>query len=897
MKTADTGYLVERVKLQTQPRYFARFFAIPTFGSATDFPFSRDFSSGGIAFATKTKLTYLMQISGVSQSISPELGQSTIGQFTLTFQDRGGELLKHLGQQVLTVRDPMTATSPADGEALNVVGSPAGFPSQGTVEVFTGGVSERIRYSSIDAVGNRFINILRHVDGTTAATHNPGDPVQNGEQIRPGTRVQLFCGYQGLAEADYMPYVKMLVMARQVASDGITITISVADIQRTTRQTIFLQATQNAPVILTGNPLTLGLQILTSTGTGLNGAYDVLPAVNGLKMPQVFVDVAGIETLRATEFPSDTYSYSIVDPQEGKKFFEKDLLQSLNCYPLVTQDGKLTIKRYKRYVPPGNIVATLTEQDIISWGWNAGDSNIINVVEFDYDFNQSVASPGEYALRQVYTKVASYNRYGAKPRLLIQSMGIRKANGAQTILDDRAFEVFRRFSEPPAQLSVECFYRNHCLEPGDQVQVTHPNILNINTGLRGLVGEVFEVVNMSPGFDAGRVTLQLLWVASILPITPPTSDGEIGLVPPDASTGQSWRLELSRVANTVFPAASVCLEGEDLTIYAFHRFDGATINPLRYDVSTDGGQTFPTMRATSFNPTNDIVSARTVRLASGTLRFVLLENTSQAIAYSDSILSAPSASTWTEVTPPGSVGSPLGMEVNGLNVVVMIQDGGSNLKLAYSTDGGTTFSASSTMPTDTVTTPLGYQVFAGPTAGVWCLLNPNSGKIYRSTDSGNNWGAAVKTITAGDIGLGAVSAIFAVNATRVVAVYKGQVSVSDDAGVTWTDQQNLTLVANSPLDIKQGGIGWIANVGLTGGATILSGATNYVMSFGSTVTRQAFWRSLDLGTTWTLVDVHGGGLITSATTTRLTAFAAKNGKGVVDIWNSGTTERKTWSSA
>jgi hypothetical protein len=122
------------------------------------------------------------------------------------------------------------------------------------------------------------------------------------------------------------------------------------------------------------------------------------------------------------------------------------------------------------------------------------------------------------------------------------------------------------------------------------------------------------------------------------------------------------------------------------------------------------------------------------------------------------------------------------------------------------------------------------------------------------------------------------------------------VATSDDAGLTWTDRQNLTLASLSPLDVKQGGIGYIGSFGVQGGLTILGGATNYAMAFDSVTTRGAMWRSIDLGDTWALVNAVGGGFVTQSTATRITAFAARRGRGVIDIWNSGTTERKTWSS-
>jgi hypothetical protein len=139
-----------------------------------------------------------------------------------------------------------------------------------------------------------------------------------------------------------------------------------------------------------------------------------------------------------------------------------------------------------------------------------------------------------------------------------------------------------------------------------------------------------------------------------------------------------------------------------------------------------------------------------------------------------------------------------------------------------------------------------------------------------------------------------VGCIFAVNATRIVAVYQGQVTVSDDAGLTWTDKQNLTLVANSPVHVRQGGIGCIGNYGILAGATILGGATNYAMAFNSVTTRGAMWRSTDLGTTWSLIDAVGGGGFAAATTSFITTFPTRNGRGVIDIGEPGGPARKTW---
>jgi hypothetical protein len=353
--------------------------------------------------------------------------------------------------------------------------------------------------------------------------------------------------------------------------------------------------------------------------------------------------------------------------------------------------------------------------------------------------------------------------------------------------------------------------------------------------------------------------------------------------------GTEWTLEGDTRANLTRSTASVFLD--DLTVYAFHWEFGVAIY---YDVSVDGGQTFPVVHTTSSASFNDVVVAKRLVLADGTTRFLVLLNDNQAVAYSDNVLTLPNTSTWTRLTPPGSGGAPIGLEVNGLNVVVAGQDGAANLQMAYSVDGGATFLASTTMPAESTTTSYGYQVLTSPSAGVWCFISPTSGKIFRSTDSGDHWGAAVATLPTGDASLPKVACIFAASATRVVACFQGQVATSDDAGVTWTLRQNLTLPASSPVHVKQGGIGWIASFGAVSSPPVLGGATNYATAFDASTTRGAMWRSVDLGTTWTIVDSVGGGLVSTNPDTRITALVARNGRGVIDIWNSGTTHRNTW---
>jgi hypothetical protein len=212
------------------------------------------------------------------------------------------------------------------------------LPASGTLEITTGGVMERVRYQGLDAPTRTVTVVARGVDGTTAIAHSIGDPVTNGEQIRPGNGAQFWAGYAGLAEAQYLLVATMEIVNRAMDPSGANFVVELAG------------ATEAAPVVLTGDPFTLLLQVLLSTGSGTNSVYDVLSAVNGVGIPQSLVDIAGIEAVRAA-VGAPPFSFDIRSEINAKEWIETEILKVCNCYPLVNQFGQYTIKRYRVAVP------------------------------------------------------------------------------------------------------------------------------------------------------------------------------------------------------------------------------------------------------------------------------------------------------------------------------------------------------------------------------------------------------------------------------------------------------------------------------------------------------------------------------------------------------------------
>ncbi len=292
MKSETASYQSERLKLQTQPIYVARFCHVKKYGQGSDYPFSVDFVTRAVNGLTRPQLGCLGRIEGAQASVIPEQGRATIGTFSLPFLDISGEITRYMAAPPLTLKTAMTAGAPGIGGWVEVNEAIGGLPAQGTLEIVASGytiwqdsLTERVRYDQRDDAGKRFRVSARGVDDTPATAHYAGDPMTNGEQIRPGMRVQLFAGYAALTVTNdltmdpFMALVKMEVVDRQLGADAVLWVVQIQDIQRTLRRQVFLAATQDAPVILSGNPIDIALRVITSKG-GSGTPYAVAGATN-----------------------------------------------------------------------------------------------------------------------------------------------------------------------------------------------------------------------------------------------------------------------------------------------------------------------------------------------------------------------------------------------------------------------------------------------------------------------------------------------------------------------------------------------------------------------------------------------------------------------------------------
>jgi hypothetical protein len=96
-----------------------------------------------------------------------------------------------------------------------------------------------------------------------------------------------------------------------------------------------------APAVIgPDHPLNIALKVLTSTGAGVNGAYDVLPSHMGAAVPNTLVNIEAFELLRDAVLPGLQMQFMEIEATDAKVFIEQQIFRPLNLVPWVSQRGR-----------------------------------------------------------------------------------------------------------------------------------------------------------------------------------------------------------------------------------------------------------------------------------------------------------------------------------------------------------------------------------------------------------------------------------------------------------------------------------------------------------------------------------------------------------------------------
>lgn len=302
---------------------------------------------------------------------------------------------------------------------------------------------------------------------------------------------RLYVGYDDVDEQDFLE-----LFVGQVTSlafrDGVW-SISLGDLRRTLKSTIF-NASATTPVVFTAwNPIDLMLYIWC------NGDY--------LGMDPELIDWDAIYEIRDSYFPaSPPMNFDVREPWEAKAFVESQILDPLSCYLIQTGSGQLSLK----YVT-APLYADRT-------GTLLDESNIIGIPTVDYGLRDMLneifwcvgydAATGEFASKTLYIDADSLESFEESKRFSVEAQGMAVTDA--TFIASRNARIFGRFAKPYPRYKVKSHLSQCTIREGDLIQILHPKLPNLSTDKDSDTPHLVEVLSASVDVERCRCEFELL---------------------------------------------------------------------------------------------------------------------------------------------------------------------------------------------------------------------------------------------------------------------------------------------------------------------------------------------------------------------------------------------------
>ena len=497
--------------MQKVPVYYVSFGAVGSGSYVPSIP--TEFATGRIMAATKIRKTIMSVPMGGGQSISELAGSSTISSMSFNLLDTDGEITK------------MINTYPMKNRVVTLYAGYDDVPEPEFIILFRGVLNnisttqDGTAWSFTVADFQRLTKTakftastvtLSSIDENALTVTIPASPTSSFPWFAP----QTIQGNRG--PVNFMKIDDEIIGYRSIVTsitgDYNTVNIYGRGLMGTTKNKHDAGASVTNAILLDGNPLDIMLWLMTSkTGDGTNGTYDVLPAGQGVGIDVDFVLVDDIERQRDRFISGTRFQFLITESTDIKSFIETEILKVLNGYPVVKNDGRLTVKLYTPPFPV-DVVAAFDETNIIaapSFDMRLqSNSGFINVIDFKYDHD---ANAGEFYSQKIIVDGDSVTESEENAVFKVESKGLRGGFVFQgeTIVQRFANMVFQRYSKGCPGISVQTFYSKHLCEMGDSVTIKSAYVPNSFQRLMNGDPIICEVVNKAIDYQSGRLTFNL----------------------------------------------------------------------------------------------------------------------------------------------------------------------------------------------------------------------------------------------------------------------------------------------------------------------------------------------------------------------------------------------------
>ena len=265
------------------------------------------------------------------------------------------------------------------------------------------------------------------------------------------------------------------------------------------------------------NLLTLFLQLLTSSDSNTNGSYDLGHKDLGLGIPQEFVDVAQIESVRDT-LGSSLDCDLLVLGLDGKPLEVFDFIRKkLVAYgvAIVDKAGKISVASLADNDPDA---PTLTQGvDLLGPAAVPAQDPPVQVRRLDMCVDAYTvhfgAVPGHEPIIDTFTNVArrQINIFGERQAPALDVEAISSRNKIMGFVS----ALLQRFNDSIPDISVSALRTRTDVELGDLVALTHSHVYQATGGTRSVSDELMLCIERTLSLETNVLKLRFLDVGAL----------------------------------------------------------------------------------------------------------------------------------------------------------------------------------------------------------------------------------------------------------------------------------------------------------------------------------------------------------------------------------------------
>jgi hypothetical protein len=262
-------------------------------------------------------------------------------------------------------------------------------------------------------------------------------------------------------------------------------------------------------IVIEDNVIDIMLKILTSTGAGTNGVYDVYLASQGLGIPVADIDLVSFTQMQAWWFNGYTFHFEFGEKINAKEFFEDEILKYICAYIYVNNSGKIA---FKFNSPPLATIdmPEINDDNIVGqprWTGQMLAGYFYNEIDIQYDYH---AGTDEFLTRAFFEDSDSQTKYQRVNTVSWESRGIQTSL-LGTIRVNRLMKRFlNRFKNPSPVIEVNVFWGNRDLQIGTVVKFSSSKIPDVSRGVQGVTNVLMEIVSAQSDSIEGITRLTLV---------------------------------------------------------------------------------------------------------------------------------------------------------------------------------------------------------------------------------------------------------------------------------------------------------------------------------------------------------------------------------------------------